>query len=119
VSLIYQKIITLAEYRKGIQNCWRTDFISDNHYHRRDSSYLFHLDYLVPAMKKRGFCSPYSKKKEEQQHEEIHFEIVEIDDNVRLAIAPQNERKNNYLCLYVESSAPNQEIISQLRNAII
>ena len=84
-----------------------------------DSSYLFHLDYLVPAMKKRGFCSPYSKKKEEQQHAEIHFEMLEIDDNVRLAIAPLNERKNKYLCLYVESSAPNQEIISQLRNAII
>jgi hypothetical protein len=45
--------LIIAEYRKGIQNCWRTDFISDNHYHRRDSSYLFHLDYLVPAIKKR------------------------------------------------------------------
>ena len=41
--------LIIAEYRKGIQNCWRTDFISVNHYHRRDSSYLFHLDYLVPA----------------------------------------------------------------------
>jgi hypothetical protein len=56
------------------------------------------LDYLVPAIKKRGFCSPYSKEKEEQQHGEIHFEI---DDNVRLAIAPLNERKDKYLCIYV------------------
>ena len=111
--------LIIAEYRKGIQNYWRTDFISDNDYHRRDSSYLFHLDYLVPAIKKGGICSPYSKKKEEQQQEEIHFEIIEIDDNVRLAIAPLNERKDKYLCIYVESSAPNQEIISQLGNAII
>ena len=110
--------LIIAEYRKGIQNYWRTDFISDNHYHRRDSSYLFHLDYLVPAIKKRGFCSPYYKEKGEQQHEEIHFEIVEIDDNVRLAIAPLNERKDKYLCIYVESSAPNRDIISKLRNAI-
>ena len=67
--------LIIAEYRKGIQNYWRTDFISDNDYHRHDSSYLFHLDYLVPAIKKGGFCSPYSKKKEEQQQEEIHFQI--------------------------------------------
>ncbi|MFY9796561.1 MAG: hypothetical protein WAJ93_12820 [Candidatus Nitrosopolaris sp.] len=111
--------LIIAEYRKGIQNYWRTDFISDNDHHRHDSSYLFHLDYLVPAIKKRGFCLPYSKKKEEEQQEEIHFEIIEIDDNVRLAIAPLNERKDKYLCIYVESSAPNREIISQLRNAII
>ena len=110
--------LIIAEYRKGIQNYWRTDFVSDNDYHRRDSSYLFHLEYLVPAIKKREFCSSYSKKKEEQQHEEIHFEIIVIDDNVRLAIAPLNERKDKYLCIYVESSAPNRDIISQLRNAI-
>jgi hypothetical protein len=83
--------LIIAEYRKGIQNYWRTDFISDNDYHRRDSSYLFHLDYLVPAIKKRGICSPYSKKKEEQRQEEIHFEIIVIDNNVRLAIAPLNK----------------------------
>ena len=70
--------LIIAEYRKGIENYWRTDFISDNDYHRRDSSYLFHLDYLVPAIKKGGICSPYSKKKEEQQQEEIHFEVIEI-----------------------------------------
>ena len=70
------------------------------------------------VIKKRGFCLPYSKKKEEQQHEEIHFEIIEIDDNVRLAIGPLNERKDKYLCVYVGSSAPNRDIISQLRNAI-
>ena len=111
--------LIIAEYRKGIQNYWSTDFISDTDYHRHDSSYLFHLDYLVPVIKKREFRSPYSKEKEEQQQEEIHFEIIEIDDNVRLAIAPLNERKDKYLCIYVESSAPDQEIISQLRNAII
>jgi hypothetical protein len=106
--------LIIAEYRKGIQNYWRTDFVSDNDYHPHGSSYLFHLDYLVPAIKKREFCSPLSK-----QQEEIHFEIVEIDDNVMLAIAPLNERKDKYLCIYVESSAPNRDIISQLRNAII
>jgi len=58
-------------------------------------------------------------KKEEQQQEEFHFEILEIDDDVRLAVAPLNVRKGKYLCLYIESSAPNQEIMSKLRNATI
>ena len=101
--------LIVGESRKRIQSSWLVELISDNDYHRHDSSYLFHLDYLVPAI----------KKKEEQQQEEIHFEIIEIDDNVRLAIAPLNERKDKYICIYLESSAPNQEIISQLRNAII
>jgi hypothetical protein len=41
------------------------------------------------------------KEKEGQEQEEIHFEIVEIDDNVMLAVAPLNERKDKYLCIYM------------------
>ena len=63
------------------------------------------MDYLVPVVKKRGFCSQYSNKNEGQQQEEIRFEIIEIADNVRLAIAPLNERNDKYLCIYLESSA--------------
>lgn len=111
--------LVIAEYRKGIQNYWRTDFIPDNDTDHHDSSYLFHLDYLVPAIKKIRFCSLDSTKEQQQQHEEIHFEIVEINDNIRLAISPLNERKDKYLCVYIESSASDQEIKSKLRNAII
>jgi hypothetical protein len=109
--------LIVGESRKGIQSSWQADLISDNDYHRHESSFLFRLDYLVPAIKKIEFRSPYSKEKEQQ--DEIHFEIIVIDDNVRLAIAQLNERKDKYLCIYVESSAPNQEILSQLRSAII
>ena len=107
--------LIVGESRKGIQSSWLVELISDNDYHRHDSSYLFHLDYLVPAIKKTEFRSPYSIKKEQQQGE-IHFEIIVIYNDVRLAIAQLNERKDKYLCIYVESS--NQEILSQLRNTI-
>ena len=107
--------LIVGESRKGIQSSWLVELISDNDYHRHDSSYIFHLDYLVPAIKKIEFRSPYSIKKEQQQ-EEIHFEIIVIYNNVRLAITQLNERKDKYLCIYVESS--NQEILSQLRNTI-
>ena len=108
--------LIIAEYRKGIQNYWRTDFVSDNNYDRHGSSYLFHLDYLVPAIEKIKSCSLESTKEHQQKpEEEIHFEIVEINDDVRLAIAQLNERKDKYLCVYIQSSASSQEIISKLR----
>lgn len=111
--------LIIAEYRKGIQNYWRTDFVSDNYSDRHGSSYLFHLDYLVPAIEKIRSCSLESTKEHQQeQEEETHFEIVEINGNVRLAIAQLNERKDKYLCVYIQSSASSQEIISKLRNAI-
>jgi hypothetical protein len=112
--------LIIAKYRKGIQNYWRTDFVSDNDYYSHGSSYLFHLDYLVPAIEKIRSCSLESTEEHhhQQDEEEIHFEIVEINDNVKLAIAQLNERKDKYLCVYIESSASSQEIISRLRNAI-
>ena len=110
--------LILAEYRKGVQNYWRSEFVSDNGTDRHDSNYLFHSDYLLPAIKKVKSCSVESTKKHQPQ-DEVHFEIVEINNNSRLAIAPLNERKDKYLCVYIESSASSQEIISKLRNAII
>lgn len=104
--------LIIAEYKKGIQNNWLTDSVPDSR-SSHDSSYLFHLDYLVPAVSKRRPCWSGSME------EEIHFEIIEIDANVRLAVASLTEGKDKYLCLYVDSSAPNREIISKLRNAII
>src|SRR5919201_10623 len=100
----YNGKLIIGEYRKGIQNYCITDFISDDDNHRRhDSSYLFHLNYMVPAIKKIRFCSrnPTIKEQQQQQQEEIHFEIIEIDNKARLAVAPLNETNDKYLCVYV------------------
>ncbi len=111
--------LIVGEYRKGIQSSWRADFISDNKYHQ-DASYLFYLDYVLPAIKKRRLCyAGYLEEEQHRQQQEIHFELTEIDDNVRLAMTPLTERNDKYLCIYLESSAHYQEIISKLRNAII
>ncbi|MDQ6863043.1 MAG: hypothetical protein M3044_04395, partial [Thermoproteota archaeon] len=77
------------------------------------------LDYLVPAIKKRRICCAGYTEEQQRQQQEIHFEITEIDDNVRLAMASLTERNDKYLCIFLESSAPYQEILSKLRNAII
>ena len=77
---------------------------------------------MVAAIKKRSLdhpcCAGYTKE-EQRQRQEVHFEITEIDKNVRLAMAPLTERNDKYLCIYLESSAPYQEIISKLRNAMM
>jgi hypothetical protein len=106
--------LLVGEYRKG---SLQADFISDNNYHH-DPSYLFYLDYLVPAIKKRRLCCAGYTEEQQRQQQEIHFEITELHDNVRLAMAPLTERNDKYLCIYLESSAPYQEILSKL-NAII
>jgi hypothetical protein len=113
--------LIVGEFRKGIQSSWRADFIVDNNYNH-DPSYLFYLDYVVAAMKKRRLdhpCRADCTEEEQRQQQEIHFEITEIENNVRLAMAPLTETNDKYLCIYLESSAPYQEIISKLRNAII
>ena len=61
--------LIVAEYKK-IQSYWRTDFKSDNHH---DACYLFHADYLVPAINKRRVYWPESI---EEQQQEIHFELM-------------------------------------------
>jgi hypothetical protein len=55
--------LIVAEYKK-IQSYWRTDFKSDNNYHH-DACYLFHSDYVVPAINNRTVYWPESI--EEQQ----------------------------------------------------
>jgi len=113
--------LIVGEFRKGIQSSRRADFIVDHHYNH-DPSYLFYLDYVVAAIKKRRLehpCRAGYTEEEQRQQQEIHFEITEIENNVRLAMAPLTEKNDKYLCIYLESSAPYQEIISKLRNAII
>ena len=113
--------LIVGKFRKGMQFNRRADFTLDNNYNH-NSNYLFYMDYLLAAIKKRSLdhhrTTDYTEE-EQRQQQEFHFEITEIDKNVRLAIAPLTERNDKYLCMYLESSAPYQEIISKLRNAII
>lgn len=47
---------------------------------------------------KRGFCYLGYADEEEQ---ELHFEIIEIGDNVRLTVTPLTENKDKFLCIYL------------------
>jgi hypothetical protein len=47
--------------------------------------------------------------------------MIEIDENIRLAITPLNESRDKYLCVYLETpvASPDEDVISKLNNAII
>jgi hypothetical protein len=113
--------LIVGKFRKGIHFNRQAGFTVDYNCNR-DSNYLFYLDYVVAAIKKRSLdhpCRAGYTEEEQRQQRELHFEITEIDKNVRLGMAPLTERNDKYLCIYFESSAPYQEIISKLGNAII
>lgn len=48
---------------------------------------------------------------------DVHFKVLELDI-LKLAITPLTRRGEIYLCVYIEPSAPSQEIISKICKAI-
>jgi hypothetical protein len=71
------------------------------------------LNYLIPIVNKRRYSVD-----DAIAVDEIHFDLIDIDNNMKLAVTPLKENNEMYLCIYLESSAPRQEIISKLSSAI-
>ncbi len=45
-------------------------------------------------------------------------ELVQIHGLLKIAIASLTARNDRYLCIYLESTSSNQEIITKIRNAM-
>ena len=82
-----------------------------------NTNYLFYANYLTAAVKKIKTGIKYSdyREKEESVH---HVELAEIHSILKIAITPLTASKDRYLCIYLESSSPNQEIIAKIGNTI-
>src|SRR5919202_1210950 len=72
--------------------------------------YTFYFDYLVNAIRQSYFKN---KSLREDEKEEASFEMMNIDNNLKLAITPLTKAKDKYLCIYFESriSSSTQQII--------
>jgi hypothetical protein len=70
---------------------------------------------LTAAIKKIKTCIKYSDYREESVH---HVELAEIHSILKIAITPLTANNDRYLCIYLESSSPNQEIIAKIGNTI-
>jgi hypothetical protein len=82
-----------------------------------NTNYLFYANYLTAAVKKIKTGIKYSdyREKEESVH---HVELAEIHSILKIAITPLTANNDRYLCIYLESSSPNQEIIAKIDNTI-
>jgi hypothetical protein len=82
-----------------------------------NTNYLFYANYLTAAVKKikTGIKNPDYREKEESVH---HVELAEIHSILKIAITPLTANNDRYLCIYLESSSPNQEIIAKICNTI-
>jgi len=112
--------LIVSQYRKNIQTTSRPNYrIGDCCL----LSYLFYLDHLMPIITKRGErrgsgLGEHYYPGEDEKAERIHFDLTEINDNVKIAITPLTKSKDKYLCVYLDSSEPHEEIIVTLSNSI-
>ena len=90
----------------GEYNIYR--FFERNDNNNNNNAYLvksstFYSSYVVPAIKIR-------KKVKANQSQVVHFKLVELGDEVYLAVIPlliekrhhDNNNSNRYLCIYIE-----------------
>ena len=79
-------------------------------------NYLFYSNYLVNAIQKSYFESRHIK----EESMEVHFQLIDISNNVKLAITPLTESIDRYLCVYFDSLYVEsyQEIIMKIKNTI-
>jgi hypothetical protein len=84
------------------------------------SCHSFYHNLLTPTLKdltRRGY--------REQWQNQAHFEITEIDNKIgaKLAITPLTERRDKYLCVYLQlppeiPADQHQQIMSKISDAI-
>jgi hypothetical protein len=81
-----------------------------------DSNYLFYANYLASTLKRIKDDMQRSNRKEQGSAHRI--ELVQIQGLLKIAIASLTARNDRYLCIYLESTSSNQEIITKIRNAM-
>jgi hypothetical protein len=79
--------------------------------------YTFYSNYLVKAIRRSYF---ENKRLREDEKEETNFDMIDVNNNLKLAITPLTKDKDKYLCVYFESRviSSTQQIILKINNTI-
>jgi hypothetical protein len=79
--------------------------------------YTFYFDYLVKTIRR---CYFKNKRLKGDEKEQANFEMIDVDNNLKLAITPLTKAKDKYLCINFESriSSSTQQIILRINNTI-
>ena len=74
-------------------------------------SSIFYLHYLIPAIKRQ--CKTDCSSFHDLIHDDnmVQFKLKDLGNNVYLLVTVLTEKKDRYLCMYVESY-PSPKIIS-------
>jgi hypothetical protein len=94
---------------------------SSDKYNRTTSCYLFYVGYLLTAIRQSYFESRCKREKQEAKNiKEVNFDVIDINNKIKLAITPVTQRKDKFLCVYLESPVAEsyQEIIMKINNTI-
>jgi hypothetical protein len=94
---------------------------SSGQYHQTTNCYLFYADYLVTAIRQSYFESICVREKQEAKIiKEVNFDVIDINNEVKLAITPLTQCKDKFLCVYLESPVAEsyQDIIMKINNTI-
>jgi hypothetical protein len=94
---------------------------SSGQYHQTTSCYLFYVGYLLKAIRQSHFESRCIREKQEAKNiKEVNFDVIDINNKIKLAITPLTQCKDKFLCVYLESPVAEsyQEIIMKINNTI-
>jgi hypothetical protein len=81
-----------------------------------NTNYLFYANYLASTLKRIKDDTLRSDRKEQESAHRV--ELVQIHGLLKIAIASLTARNDRYLCIYLESTSSNQEIITKICNAM-
>jgi hypothetical protein len=96
--------LLVGEYNKS-------QFFKNNNNSLLIKSSIFYLHYLIPAIKRQ--CKTDCSSFHDLIHNDnmFHFKLKDLGNNVYLLVAVLTEKKDRYLCMYVESY-PSPKVIS-------
>jgi len=96
--------LLVGEYNKS-------QFFKNNNNTVLIKSSIFYLHYLIPAIKQQCKTNYSSFHDLIHNNKMFHFKLDDLGNNVYLLITVLTEKKDRYLCMYVESY-PSPKIIS-------
>jgi hypothetical protein len=111
------RLLLSAREKGDDHNTNNNDVSSSITFCHYNTNYLFYANYLTAAVKKIKTGIKYLDYREKKQSVH-HVELAEIHGILKIAITPLTANNDRYLCIYLESSSPNQEIIAKIGNTI-
>ena len=98
------------------ENCQNSLNSTTTTFCRYNTNYIFYTNYLVGALKRIKNGMQGSDNKDQDSVHRI--ELVQIHGLLKIAITSLTARNDRYLCIYLESTSSNQEVIIKIRNSI-